>query len=166
MRDFCKRGALRSPGGLCRDRAPATHLLGAPPQAPGRFCGTSSPSTHQWACPAHTRGSFRFTTKGTKGVPGLRPWTPLGGIIIPPTARAVPPRKGLCRCPKPICHFEIAEEIGLIFSPRLAEVTPPAFKPWRGSRTCWPHISAGGQLGCGNELWKRRVKHFSIYYIL
>ena len=31
---------------------------------------------HQWAYPAHTRGSFRFTTKGTKGVPGLRPWTP------------------------------------------------------------------------------------------
>ena len=31
---------------------------------------------HQWAYPAHTRGSFRFTTKGTKGVPGLCPWTP------------------------------------------------------------------------------------------
>ena len=50
------------------------------PPTPGAFAGLAapagSPSTHQWACPAHTRGSFRFTTKGTKGVPGLRPWTP------------------------------------------------------------------------------------------
>ena len=40
------------------------------------LCRAGSPCTHQWAYPAHTRGSFRFTTKGTKGVPGLRPWTP------------------------------------------------------------------------------------------
>ena len=55
---------------------------------------------HQWAYPAHTRGSFRFTTKGTKGVPGLCPWTPLGGIISPPAARRcaalpLPPRRTL-----------------------------------------------------------------------
>jgi len=50
------------------------------PPTPGAFAGLAapagSPSTHQWACPAHTRGSFRFTTKGTKGVPGLCPWPP------------------------------------------------------------------------------------------
>ena len=50
--------------------SPSTHLLGAPPQTPG---------------------DFRFTTKVTKGVPGLRPWTPLGGIIIPPAALPLPP---------------------------------------------------------------------------
>ena len=34
---------------------------------------------HEWAYPAHTRGSFRFTTKGTKGVPGAVPLgTPRG----------------------------------------------------------------------------------------
>ena len=53
--------------------------LSAPP-TPGAFAGLAapagSPSTHQWACPAHTRGSFRFTTKGTKGVPGLCPRPP------------------------------------------------------------------------------------------
>ena len=53
-------------------------------------------SSHGWAYPAHTRGSFRFTTKGTKGVPGLRPWTPLGGIIIPPMARAPFPPERVC----------------------------------------------------------------------
>ena len=63
--------------------------------SPESSCGAGSPSTHQWAYPAHTRGSFRFTTKGTKGVPGLRPWTPLGGIIIPPTAHAPFPPEGL-----------------------------------------------------------------------
>ena len=46
------------------------------PAPGGDLCEVGSPSTHQWAYPAHTRGSFRFTTKGTKGVPGLCPWTP------------------------------------------------------------------------------------------
>ena len=51
--------------------------MALPCSAPrGSLCGGGSPSTHQWAYPAHTRGSFRFTTKGTKGVPGLCPWTP------------------------------------------------------------------------------------------
>ena len=47
-----------------------------------------------WAYPAHTRGSFRFTTKGTKGVPGLRSWTPLGGHYHPPRGVAAPPERG------------------------------------------------------------------------
>ena len=55
--------------------SPSTHLLGAPPQTPG---------------------DFRFTTKVTKGVPGLCPWTPLGGIIIPPAAHAPFPPERVC----------------------------------------------------------------------
>ena len=66
MRDFCKRGALRSPGGLCRDRAPATHLLGAPPQAPGRFCGTGSPCTHRCRRSALHPGDFLMRRKSPK----------------------------------------------------------------------------------------------------
>ena len=57
-------------------RPPGPHGEGAPPLRPRGFCGAGSPCTHQWAYPAHTRGSFRFTTKGTKDVPGLCPWTP------------------------------------------------------------------------------------------
>src|SRR5699024_11591580 len=76
---------------------------------------------HGWAYPAHTRGSFRFTTKGTKGVPGLRPWTPAGGHYHPPNsarmyALAAPPRKGLCHQPRPICHFEMGGENRSFFS--------------------------------------------------
>ena len=44
--------------------------------------------------------------------------------------------------PSPICHVEIAEGIGLIFSPRLAEVTPPAFKPWCGRANWWFVLAA------------------------
>ena len=63
-----------APGEFMRGRQPQHPPVGLPGPHPG-FRG-GSPSTHQWAYPAHTRGSFRFTTKGTKGVPGLCPWTP------------------------------------------------------------------------------------------
>ena len=64
--------------------------------APGGLCWTGSPSTHQWAYPAHTRGSFRFTTKGTKGVPGALPLDPVGGLLSSPQRRQapLPPERG------------------------------------------------------------------------
>ena len=48
-----------------------------------------------------TPGDFPVAEKVTKGVPGLRPWTPAGGHYHPPSsarmyALAAPPRKGLC----------------------------------------------------------------------
>ena len=46
-------------------------------------------SPHGWAYPAHTRGSFRFTTKGTKGVPGRPPLDPERGARCPPCGGAV-----------------------------------------------------------------------------
>ena len=64
---------LHSPGGGLRPPKQVVRL---------GFC------PHGWAYPAHTRGSFRFTTKGTKGVPGLRPWTPRGARC-PPCGGAV-----------------------------------------------------------------------------
>ena len=52
--------------------------------------------SHQWAYPAHTRGSFRFTTKGTKGVPGALPLDPVGGLLSSPQRRQapLPPERG------------------------------------------------------------------------
>ena len=51
---------------------------------------------HEWAYPAHTRGSFRFTTKGTKGVPGALPLDPVGGLLSSPQRRQapLPPERG------------------------------------------------------------------------
>ena len=67
---------LRSFGSCCLNMRGALPLCA--PQV-----GASGPhSPHGWAYPAHTRGSFRFTTKGTKGVPGLRPWTPKGDRLV------------------------------------------------------------------------------------
>ena len=85
-------------GGSCLPRyagAPREHGL-AMLGAPGGLCWTGSPSTHQWAYPAHTRGSFRFTTKGTKGVPGALPLDPVGGLLSSPQRRQapLPSRKG------------------------------------------------------------------------
>ncbi len=49
---------------------------------------------HGWAYPAHTRASFRFTTTGTKGVPGLPPLDPAGGHYHPPPAALpLPPER-------------------------------------------------------------------------
>ena len=85
-------------GGSCLPRyagAPREHGL-AMLGAPGGLYWTGSPSTHQWAYPAHTRGSFRFTTKGTKGVPGALPLDPVGGLLSSPQRRQapLPSRKG------------------------------------------------------------------------
>ena len=85
-------------GGSCLPRyagAPREHGL-AMLGAPGGLCWTGSPSTHQWAYPAHTRGSFRFTTKGTKGVPGALPLDPVGGLLSSPQRRQapLPPERG------------------------------------------------------------------------
>ena len=91
-------GGFLGTGGSCLPRyagAPREHGL-AMLGAPGGLCWTASPSTHQWAYPAHTRGSFRFTTKGTKGVPGALPLDPVGGLLSSPQRRQapLPPRKG------------------------------------------------------------------------
>ena len=68
----CEEG-LRPSGSKPSDLAPAPRSGGLRPPEQVVRLGSCS---HQWAYPAHTRGSFRFTTKGTKGVPGLCPWTP------------------------------------------------------------------------------------------
>ena len=77
-----------------RDSFPASFLLLCEGQCPLGSKSTDLGSCfHQWAYPAHTRGSFRFTTKGTKGVPGLCPWTPPeGGTLFPPCGVAAPPK--------------------------------------------------------------------------
>ena len=84
-------GGFLGTGGSCLPR-----YAGVPPRTPGGLCWTGSPSTHQWAYPAHTRGSFRFTTKGTKGVPGALPLDPVGGLLSSPQRRQapLPPERG------------------------------------------------------------------------
>ena len=63
-------------------------------------------------------GFLSFHDERNQRRAGAAPLDPLGGHYHPPNgARAVPPRKGLCLCPRPICHFEIAGESGLS-SPR------------------------------------------------
>ena len=82
--------------------------------------GAQLPRPQRAGAPPRAPGDFRFTTKVTKGVPGLCPWTPLGGHYHPPNgARAVPPRKGLSLQPRPICHFEFVGE-SVFFSPSVS----------------------------------------------
>ena len=103
--------ALRStPRSLCGAGSPCSHRCegrcpsGASRQtwlfAP-RSGGWRPPHPHEGALRPSTPGDFRFTTKVTKGVPGLRPWTP--GAELPPFSRSLrsaPARAGLLSATK------------------------------------------------------------------
>ena len=124
------RWPLRTPmrGGLTPSSA--LHLSGGrrPPQPP--WGGRSAPPP---------RVTFPSRRKSPKARQGLRP---LESLFALAALRFGSRRATFYLRPRPICHFEIAEGIGLIFSPRLAEVTPPVFKPWRGRANWWFVLAA------------------------
>ena len=70
---------------FCKDivPAPTDARRGCAPPGASRQTWLLAPP-HEWAYPAHTRGAFRFTTKGTKGVPGAVPLDPLRGTLRSP----------------------------------------------------------------------------------
>ena len=121
-------GTAVPPRGLCRGREPL--LL---------QCRRSA---RAWQSHARHPGDFRFTTKGTKGVPGALPLDPAGGPTEkwntfqshpPSSAPRCSPQKGEGATKGSwICHFEVVRAIGISFSRSSVEETPAAFKPWRG----------------------------------
>ena len=115
------------------------------------FAGTGAPAAYDMrggnapsALPTSGRSAppprvtFVSRRKSPKACQGRCPWTPLGGIIIPPAARrAAPPQKGEGATKGSwICHFEVVRAIGISFSRSSVEETPAAFKPWRGDYRC------------------------------
>ena len=146
--------ALRpAPGGdLCGAGSPSTHLLGAPPQAPGDFPVAGKvtkgvPRAVPFGIPPGFQQNFgNLTQSGSRdGAQALLNWKlqpSLTALFALAALRFGSRRATFYLRPRPICHFEIAEGIGLIFSPRLAEVTPPAFKPWRGRANWWFVLAA------------------------
>ena len=85
------------PGGILQGQEPLRPLIWAlRPSTPGVCEGLAAPTPPDLGAPPQTPGDFRFTTKVTKGVPGLRPWTP--GTKSPPFSRSLrcaPARAGL-----------------------------------------------------------------------
>ena len=150
-------------GGLPPDARRANALLCAPPK-----WGPKAPTTPMWralrpstpggfcrgGCPLHPLcrrsalhpGDFPVAEKVTKGAPRAAPFGipryEVSALFALAALRFGSRRATFYLRPRPICHFEIAEGIGLIFSPRLAEVTPPAFKPWRGRANWWFVLAA------------------------
>ena len=92
---------------FCKDivPAPTNARRGCAPPGASRQTWLLAPP-HEWAYPAHTRGSFRFTTKGTKGVPGALSLDPAGGYYHPtrkghhPVQLKSPPRTPLFPYPR------------------------------------------------------------------
>ena len=100
---------------------------------------------HGWAYPAHTRGSFRFTTKGTKGVPGLRPWTlPVQNVRPHWCCAAACTRATFYHKPRPICHFGLVGKSVFVSPQALPGVTPSAVNPWRGRWSCGLRAARSG----------------------
>ena len=142
---FSLRGAcLTMRGGsgpLCTPRSKSSDLASAPirgrsaPPTPGVYAGLAAPAPTCRRSALHP-GDFLPDEKVTKESPrGGHPlWVlPLGGIIIPPAAQALlPPRKGFRHNKRPICHFELSEQISLVFSSGFIEGTLCVFNPWRG----------------------------------
>ena len=157
-------------GGSCLPRyagAPREHGL-AMLGAPGGLCWTGSPSTHQWAYPAHTRGSFRFTTKGTKGVPGALPLDPVGGLLSSPQRRQapLPPERGASsggtqatnRLPR---HGLTAESVPPV---QLGEKIRPICPPTQSGKSVFFCATnpIEGVAACRRGERERKVFHFSL----
>ena len=119
-------------------------LRGAAPLCAPQSGGTP-PHPHGWAYPAHTRGSFRFTTKGTKGVPGLRPWTlPVQNVRPHWRCAAACTRATFYHKPRPICHFGLVGKSVFVSPQALPGVTPSAVNPWRGRWSCGLRAARSG----------------------
>ena len=140
LRLFIGSGLLWAPANPDARRANA--LLCAPPK-----WGPSAPTTPVGrALRPSTPGDFPVAEKVTKGAPRAAPFGipryEVSALFALAALRFGSRRATFYLRPRPICHFEIAEGIGLIFSPRLAEVTPPVFKPWRGRANWWFVLAA------------------------
>ncbi len=147
LRLFIGSGLLWAPANPDARRANA--LLCAPPKWGLRPRSKSSDlaSTPMGrALRPSTPGDFPVAEKVTKGAPRAAPFGipryEVSALFALAALRFGSRRATFYLRPRPICHFEIAEGIGLIFSPRLAEVTPPVFKPWRGRANWWFVLAA------------------------
>ena len=133
--------------------------------APGGLCWTGSPSTHQWAYPAHTRGSFRFTTKGTKGVPGALPLDPVGGLLSSPQRRQapLPPERGassdgtqaINRLP---CHGLKTQNVSFDETKGKNKTDLPTNSKWQIGLFLWHKPYRGG---CGHRRGSGSEKCFT-----
>ena len=150
-------GSAPYPEKLCGAGSPSTHRCEeglrpsrskssdlAPRSSPSGGCAPTTPMER--ALRPSTPGDFPVAEKVTKGAPRAAPFGipryEVSALFALAALRFGSRRATFYLRPRPICHFEIAEGIGLIFSPRLAEVTPPAFKPWRGRANWWFVLAA------------------------
>ena len=75
---------------------------------------------------------FVSRRKEPKACRGCRPWTPLGGIIIPPQRRCRSPQKGFQPQQKTDLPLWIYGQIGPVFSSGFIEGTLSIFNSWLG----------------------------------
>ena len=109
---------------------------GAPPLRPREFMRGWQPLRPLAGAPPCTRVTFSPMRKSPKNLPeGGTPsgYSPLGALSSPQQRkRCSPPRKGFRHNKRPICHFELSEQIGLVFSSGFIEGTLCFFNPWHG----------------------------------
>ena len=81
------------------------------------------------------RVTFPSRGKSPKARQGLRPWTCRCGVtalFALAALRSVSRRATFCHKNRPICHFELSGQIGLVFSSGFIEGTLSIFNSWLG----------------------------------
>ena len=83
-----------------------------------------------------TPGDFPVAGKVTKGAPRAAPFgiprCVVAALFALAALRSVSRRATFCHKPRPICHFELSGQIGLVFSSGFIEGTLSVFNPWLG----------------------------------
>src|SRR5699024_3032215 len=86
--------------------------------------------------PPCTRVTFPSRGKSPKARQGLPPFgiprCVAAALFALAALRSVSRRATFCHKPRPICHFELSGQIGLVFSSGFIEGTLSAFNPWLG----------------------------------
>ena len=130
LRLFIGSGLLWAPANPDARRANA--LLCAPPK-----WGPKAPTTPMGrALRPSTPGDFPVAGKVTKGAPRAAPFgiprCVVAALFALAALRSVSRRATFCHKNRPICHFELSGQIGLIFSFGSIKGTLPAVNPWHG----------------------------------
>ena len=132
---------------LCRllnlPRRELPFARGFAPPPPGGFCKAVSScdplcrrSARAWQSHARHPGDFPVAGKVTKGAPRAAPFgiprCVVAALFALAALRSVSRRATFCHKNRPICHFELSGQIGLVFSFGFIEGTLCVFNPWLG----------------------------------
>ena len=131
-----------APGEFMRGWQPLHPPAGAPPCTPGIYAELGAPAPPDAGAPREhgkamlgTQGDFPDAGKSPKARQGLPPLDPAIAKFPPSLVlRCACTRAAFCHNKRPIYHFKLSGQIGLLFLP----------KPYRGHTSCCQFVARQG----------------------